>query len=206
MRNVLFVCTGNTCRSPMAEALLKQKKPGIEVTSAGLFAQEGSKLSPGSTEVLKSRGIEWNHQSRPVTIELLQWADVVLTMTQHHKQMLMMTYPKYEHAMFTLKEFVQDNQDDVWNKLKQAYTTLEEKKAKFLHEKEDSFSDDEAKKEALQLHVQSEIESIQQLESNLPNLDISDPFGGDISVYEKTLEEMEAYVERLVKKLDSANK
>ncbi|RPF54098.1 low molecular weight protein arginine phosphatase [Aquisalibacillus elongatus] len=115
MKRVLFVCTGNTCRSPMAEAVLRHKGQGWEVQSAGIFAGFGQEANPKAVEALKDKGIECEHQSQPLTDDLLDWADVVLTMTSHHKLNLEMDYPKYRKKVFTLKEYTRNEQDEDLN-------------------------------------------------------------------------------------------
>lgn len=107
MKKILFVCTGNTCRSPLAEYLLKHKGNGqFDVQSAGVAAYDGGQASPHVEELLLEKGIKQNHRSQSVSKDLMEWADLVLTMTQGHKQTLQQHYPASLDKLFTLKEYV----------------------------------------------------------------------------------------------------
>lgn len=116
MFHLVFVCTGNTCRSPMAEVLLKQilKQQGkvdIAVYSAGLVAGRG----PASTEaqqVMAKRGLNLvEHISKPLDQELVQKADLILTMTHGHKQNIAFNFPDALRKTFTLAEWCKEGQD-----------------------------------------------------------------------------------------------
>jgi glycine hydroxymethyltransferase len=96
MKNVLFICTGNICRSPMAEGLLRQMSAGrIEAASAGLGAGRGQQPSAHAVNVLKEEGIDISDiRSQPVSAHLLEKADYIFTMTRDHLDMLLLLFPE----------------------------------------------------------------------------------------------------------------
>ncbi|QIW81729.1 low molecular weight protein arginine phosphatase [Bacillus tequilensis] len=115
--NIIFVCTGNTCRSPMAEALFKSiaETEGLKVSvrSAGVFASPNGRATPQAVEALFEKHIALNHASSPLTEEHMESADLVLTMTHQHKQLIASQFARYRDKVFTLKEYVTGSHGDV---------------------------------------------------------------------------------------------
>ncbi len=116
--NILIVCTGNTCRSPMAEGLLKQKLAstlgcspetltdmGFNVESAGIAAMQGGNVSAEAVIALREKNIDIGaHLSQPVTERLVQQSDLILTMTNNHRLALLAQWPQATSRTFTLAD------------------------------------------------------------------------------------------------------
>jgi protein-tyrosine phosphatase len=111
LMKLLTVCTGNICRSPMAERLLRHHLQergcgGIEVTSAGTWADHGSPASSGAQNVMKERGIDLSdHRSTPLEAHHLKTSDLVIVMTSVHIREVLDVDPQAGGKTFLMKEF-----------------------------------------------------------------------------------------------------
>ena len=107
--HILFVCTGNVCRSPMAEYILRRRlgdKAGVIAESAGVMAPLGMPASAGAVDVLKEWEIDISrHRSRPLDRELVKAATLILVMTDQHQRDVLAMFPEAEGRVFLLKSF-----------------------------------------------------------------------------------------------------
>ena len=108
MLNVIFVCTGNICRSPGAEGLLKHRwklagKGDLEVTSMGIGGIEGEPASEYSRQLCRENGIDIeSHRSRGMRIEELKEADIVFVMEMAQLRHLRLLFPAFRDKIFML--------------------------------------------------------------------------------------------------------
>lgn len=116
MAKVLFVCTGNICRSPMAEGLFRELAKdlgGIEIASAGLSAPVGSPPSDHSVDVLREEGIDISKQrSAQLTPELIAEATHIFGMTLGHKRAIEMLFPSAAEKTFLVRELADGAEPD----------------------------------------------------------------------------------------------
>ena len=144
---ILFVCTGNTCRSPMAEGLLNYYKNRdnlyLLVDSAGIFTETGLPIGKNSIDAMAKIGIDISaYRSKKIDQQLLSQQDLVLTMGESHKRFLKENFSFNIEKLYSLKEYVYQIEDDV-----------------------------------------------------------VDPYGGDLTTYIDTRDEIRALVEKIVEKL-----
>lgn len=225
-QKILFVCTGNTCRSPMAEELFREKTGTgdnrFQVISAGTSAGRGVPAAEEAVQALKERGLDLSeHQSRPITGELLKEADLILTMTRNHKETLLQMEPGVGDKVFTLKEYARylagddlvrqvvelDREEsrrreklrDSWGQKVQRLMARREQMRRELARVEEQL-------EQLQVEIEKELEDVQNRRRELlagrkQELDISDPLGESLEVYRETREEIARELDLLQEKI-----
>jgi protein-tyrosine-phosphatase len=108
-KHVLFICTGNTCRSPLAEGLFRKAAAGrkdFTTSSAGIAAGKGSPASSETQSLLKKRGAALiDFKSRPVSAAILHTATHVFAMTEGHLAALEARFPEHTNKFFLIREF-----------------------------------------------------------------------------------------------------
>lgn len=118
---IVLVCTGNTCRSPMAETMLKEQlrlkfgnEDAVQVLSAGVAAGTGCMATPQAVEVMDNRGLDLTgHCSRPLDDAVMNVADLVLTMTRGHQAAILAAWPDMHDRVHTLRRDGGDISDPV---------------------------------------------------------------------------------------------
>jgi len=111
IRSVLFVCTGNSCRSIMAAGLMKDAlkrlgKEDIKVSSAGVSAVDGFHPTPETIEVMKKAGMDVSGmRSRRLTDEIIRGADLILVMAAHHRDDIISRVPEAASKTHILREY-----------------------------------------------------------------------------------------------------
>jgi len=113
-KRIVVVCSGNTCRSAMAEAMLRRaladefggRADGVAVESAGISAREGDPASENARAVMMERGLDISsHRARLLTEDVIEGADLMLVMTSAHRRAVLSRHPSMEGKVFTLNEF-----------------------------------------------------------------------------------------------------
>ncbi|GMU57054.1 MAG: protein-tyrosine-phosphatase [Candidatus Xenobia bacterium] len=103
---VLFVCSGNTCRSPMAAALAASLEPALKASSAGVSAVPDQSASEGALESMRARGLDLGaHRSRRLDSRLVEEADLILVMTRAHRRAIEKLFPSAMKRLALLTEY-----------------------------------------------------------------------------------------------------
>jgi protein-tyrosine-phosphatase len=118
LKTILFVCTANICRSPMAAAIMRDRlaqlglESQVEVVSAGVWAEEGSRASSNGVAVLRLRGIDLApHRSQPLTPALLRQANIILVMEEAHRRSIFYLAPEHLSKVYLLTELAGGHSD-----------------------------------------------------------------------------------------------
>lgn len=115
IKTILFVCTGNTCRSAMAEGIFKKMLKGrkednssFNVMSAGISALPGMSPTPEAINVMTERGVDISrHIATQVQEDLVKKADLILVMSNIHKDYILRKFPFVQNKVFFLKKYAQ---------------------------------------------------------------------------------------------------
>jgi tRNA threonylcarbamoyl adenosine modification protein (Sua5/YciO/YrdC/YwlC family) len=116
---VLFICTGNSCRSVMAKALLEKKlkdsgRDNVEVLSAGIMMLAGLGATEATKELLRREGMDVSgHHSQKVSETMIKKSDIILVMEKMHEKEILEMVPQAKNRVFLLKEFAKINDSDL---------------------------------------------------------------------------------------------
>ncbi|MDW7682250.1 MAG: low molecular weight protein arginine phosphatase [bacterium] len=114
--NILFVCSGNACRSPMAEGLLKKKlypdyRKKLTVLSAGTLGLQGNPPTANAITVAREKGVDISqHRSRGVNQQILERSDLILVMASHHRDYIIEKFPSFKNRVFLLKSYAAEGE------------------------------------------------------------------------------------------------
>lgn len=113
MKKIMFVCTGNICRSAMAHHYMQKKIKDINkqndylITSSGTYAIYGEKSTNNAIEAMKKYNVDMsNHRATPIQDSNILDVDLVICMTVKHKKDILSIYPNLKDKVFTLKEYI----------------------------------------------------------------------------------------------------
>lgn len=227
MKLILFVCTGNTCRSSMAGALalrmLKEmgKEKEVEIKTVGTAALQGAPASPKAVEIMDEEGIDLrDHRARLLTPDLVSQADLILTMTLVHKQQILQMHPEASSKTFTLKEFASGKDtNELQDRLSQLALRVETKEAEFYarNGREIKKLEEESQRlwerltqvekalvewhDRLEKEVFEDKEEMRKVERELRAQDLEDPYGKSLDAYRKCAQELKKDIYKSLKKL-----
>lgn len=149
---VMFVCTGNICRSAMADGILKkvvaEKKLDIEVYSSGIYAEDGDYATYNAIYAAKYYEVDIsNHRATNIKNSKIKEMDIILCATKSHKEAVIYMYPNLEKKVYTMKEYA-------------------------------------------------------GIDNNGQDMDIKDPWGYDIEIYNNCIKEIQQCIQEIIKKLN----
>ena len=115
---IMFICTGNICRSAMAEGMLKkilqEEKMDVEVYSCGIYAETGDEATYNAIDAMKEYDVDiTSHKATNIRASKITEMDVILCATNSHKQNVLYLYPELKGKVYTMKEYVGYDEKDL---------------------------------------------------------------------------------------------
>lgn len=233
-RTILFICTGNTCRSFMAEVMARQylaklpvneKGPAVKIISAGTGALDDEPASTQARTVLTELGYDpAHHRARSLTPDLVREADLILVMTQRQKNIILQLVPGSEKKVHLLKEYARggEEMERLEAQARELYARIEAGKKAFFQEHRQEIEALETQKEELlerlkevddklaqwearlSQAVAREEQQLRELEKKLQDCDVVDPFGQPLEYYRRCANELQDCVARALDRFINA--
>lgn len=125
IRRILVVCIGNICRSPMAEGLIRQAVPEVQITPAGMSALVAHGADPIAVQIMAGIGVDISaHRARMLTEAIARDADLILVMDEQQKQQLASQYPYARGKVFKLGEAARQDIPDPYRQDTEVFRTV----------------------------------------------------------------------------------
>lgn len=122
MKQILVVCIGNICRSPLAQALLQRELPQLQVWSAGLGAVVGAPADPLSVAIAQDHALDLSaHRAQQISGWMCQQVDMILVMEQSHKDQLLRQFPHVRGKVFRLGHYGQFDIADPYRQPRESF-------------------------------------------------------------------------------------